>query len=151
MSQSESLSFHVSGMHCASCASNIQRKLRKTPGVEEASVNYANEQATVRFDQSKVKKQALVQAVADVGYTAHLDSEADSDLAEQERAAELTDLKKKLVISGGLTAIYKAYRKVSRAFFEGKAIMIEISEKNSLPLNKKIICDVCGNQCLSKN
>lgn len=45
----------------------------------------------------------------------------------------------------------KAYRKISRAFFEGKAIMIEIPEKNSLNLNKDIICDICGNQCLSKN
>lgn len=45
----------------------------------------------------------------------------------------------------------KAYRKISRAFFEGKAIMIEIPEKSTLYSNKKIICDVCGNQCLSKN
>lgn len=103
MSNKETFSFHVSGMHCASCASNIQRKLRKTDGVQEASVNYANEQATVSFDAQKVDKKGIAQAVADVGYTALIDVENDMDIAEQEREAELQALKSKLLISGALS------------------------------------------------
>ena len=42
-----------------------------------------------------------------------------------------------------------AYRKISKALFEGKAIMIEIPEKKVL--DKESVCDVCGNQCLAIN
>lgn len=41
------ISFPISGMHCASCALNIQRVLKRVPGVTQASVNYAAEQAIV--------------------------------------------------------------------------------------------------------
>jgi len=43
----------------------------------------------------------------------------------------------------------QAYRKISKALFEGKAIMIQVPENTSL--NKKSVCDVCGIQCLSTN
>ena len=43
----------------------------------------------------------------------------------------------------------QAYRKISKAFFEGKAIMIQIPE--NISLDKKTVCDVCGNQCLSSS
>ncbi len=108
MSKSQSISFHVSGMHCASCASNIQRKLRKTDGIAEATVNYANEQATVNFDESKVKKNDIAKAVSDVGYMAHIDVDADADIAEKNRTAEIADLKQKLVVSGILSGILMA-------------------------------------------
>lgn len=108
MSKSQSISFHVSGMHCASCASNIQRKLRKTDGIAEATVNYANEQATVNFDESKVKKYDIAKAVSDVGYMAHIDVDADVDIAEKNRTAEIADLKQKLVVSGIISGILMA-------------------------------------------
>lgn len=100
-----SISFHVSGMHCASCASNVQRKLKKTAGVVEANVNYANEQASVNFDDSLIDKTKIAQAVSEVGYTAHIEADQAGDIAEQERAAELQDLKTKLVVSGVLSVI----------------------------------------------
>lgn len=101
----DSISFHVSGMHCASCASNIQRKLKKTDGIVESSVNYANEQATVVFNASKVNKQQIADAVASVGYTANIDSQDDLELADMERKKEIADLKQKLFVSGILTGI----------------------------------------------
>ena len=42
----------LEGMTCAACANRIERKLNKLDGVE-ASVNYATEQATVRFDPGR--------------------------------------------------------------------------------------------------
>lgn len=92
-------------MHCASCASNIQRKLKKTPGVSNASVNYANEQATVDFDQKKTGEKDFEKAIKSIGYTAHFEGEENSDLAEQERTKELDSLKKTLIISGGLMLV----------------------------------------------
>ncbi|KKT81055.1 MAG: Copper-exporting ATPase [Candidatus Azambacteria bacterium GW2011_GWA1_44_9] len=40
-------SFPIIGMHCASCARLIEKKLNKTPGVIDAQVNYGSEQATI--------------------------------------------------------------------------------------------------------
>ena len=39
----------LEGMTCAACATRIERKLNKLEGVD-AAVNYATEQAAVRFD-----------------------------------------------------------------------------------------------------
>ena len=39
----------IEGMSCASCVNRIERFLRKTPGVAEASVNLATETATIRY------------------------------------------------------------------------------------------------------
>ena len=44
------LSVGVEGMTCASCVNRIERFLRQTDGVTEASVNLATERATVRLD-----------------------------------------------------------------------------------------------------
>ncbi|NCS97505.1 MAG: copper-translocating P-type ATPase [Candidatus Pacebacteria bacterium] len=101
----ESLSFHVSGMHCASCASLIQRSLKKTPGVSDANVNYANEQATVVFAGEKINTQRISEAVKKAGYTAHMDDDAAGDLAEKERTIELKQLKQQLLVSLGITIV----------------------------------------------
>ena len=37
----------LDGMTCASCAMRIEKGLKKVPGVQDASVNFATEQATV--------------------------------------------------------------------------------------------------------
>ena len=54
------LQFPISGMHCASCAANIQRSLKKIDGVSEVRVNYGNEIATIfsceEIDKETVKK-----------------------------------------------------------------------------------------------
>jgi P-type Cu+ transporter len=58
----------LEGMTCASCVNRIERKLNKLDGVE-ASVNFATEQATVRYDAS-VTVDELVGAVEAAGYHA---------------------------------------------------------------------------------
>jgi len=55
------------GMTCAACASRIERKLNKLDGVA-ATVNFATESATVRYDTSRVGLEQLVGAVESVGY-----------------------------------------------------------------------------------
>lgn len=99
------VSFHVSGMHCASCAANIQRKLYGTEGVETATVNYANEQATVKTDGQSDTLKHIEQAVADLGYHAHIGVEDVSDLAQAERELELKTLKRQILVSSVLTVL----------------------------------------------
>ncbi|MFR0692455.1 heavy metal translocating P-type ATPase [Enterobacterales bacterium AE_CKDN230030158-1A_HGKHYDSX7] len=64
------LDLPVSGMTCASCAGRVERALRKVPGVQEASVNLASEQARVQLAGPSDGKTlpALVAAVEQAGY-----------------------------------------------------------------------------------
>ena len=57
----------VNGMTCASCVTRVEKALNAIPGVVEASVNLATEQASVRADPS-VNAQALAAAVRKAGY-----------------------------------------------------------------------------------
>lgn len=49
MTEPIELELPIDGMTCASCVNRIERFLKKTPGVEEASVNLATEIATIRY------------------------------------------------------------------------------------------------------
>ncbi len=59
--------FNITGMHCASCAVNIEEAFKKTEGVKEANVNYALAQAAVEFD-APVSEEALHGIVKEMGY-----------------------------------------------------------------------------------
>ncbi len=57
----------ISGMHCASCASNIERSLKKIQGVKEANVSLMLKKGMVECDDS-VPDEELKKAVARAGY-----------------------------------------------------------------------------------
>jgi P-type Cu+ transporter len=81
----------ITGMTCANCAGTVERTLRKTSGVSEASVSYASERATVRFDPAAVSADELVRAVERAGYGAILVEESGIEEAEEHaRADELS-------------------------------------------------------------
>jgi len=61
--------FRVKGMHCASCASIIERTLKKVEGVESVAVNYGTETAKVTFDAAKTSHQHLSQKIEPLGYS----------------------------------------------------------------------------------
>jgi Cu+-exporting ATPase len=66
------LQFAVRGMTCASCVARVEKALKKVPGVLDASVNLATEQASVRgaaLDADALAA-ALVAAMAQAGYEA---------------------------------------------------------------------------------
>ena len=62
------LSVGVEGMTCASCVNRIERFLRQTDGVAEASVNLATERATVRLDPSLAGRAEVEAAIEAAGY-----------------------------------------------------------------------------------
>ncbi len=60
--------FPVTGMTCASCSGRVEKALKKTPGVLEASVNLATEHAAVSYDPSQVATEQLRAAIEKAGY-----------------------------------------------------------------------------------
>ena len=58
----------IAGMHCASCALNVEKSLNKLEGVAKAQVNFGTEKATVEYDANKVELQELEDTVEEAGY-----------------------------------------------------------------------------------
>ncbi len=59
----------VQGMTCANCASTIERVLtKKTPGVLNASVNFASEKARIEFEDSQTDIRQIVDQIGSAGY-----------------------------------------------------------------------------------
>ncbi|MEX2017468.1 MAG: heavy metal-associated domain-containing protein [Candidatus Pacearchaeota archaeon] len=57
----------ISGMHCASCASNVEKSLKKVSGVKEANVSLMLKKGIVQAESS-VSENELKKAVERVGY-----------------------------------------------------------------------------------
>lgn len=60
----------IQGMTCASCSSRVERALNKVPGVWQASVNLATNQASIRHLALSGMADTLVSAVRTAGYEA---------------------------------------------------------------------------------
>ena len=58
---------NIEGMHCASCAGNIERSLKKVQGVSEVNVSVIGKKAFVEVNE-KVPEEELKKAVARAGY-----------------------------------------------------------------------------------
>ncbi len=91
----------VAGMTCTSCAARIERTLNKLDGVQ-ASVNYATEQASVRYDPALVTAQQLLATVEATGYTARLSRSVAAE-PEDPEDGELTSLRTRLIVCALLT------------------------------------------------
>lgn len=57
----------IEGIHCASCAGNIERSLKKVPGVKEVNVSVIGKKAFVEIDE-RTKPEELKKAVERAGY-----------------------------------------------------------------------------------
>jgi Cu+-exporting ATPase len=63
--------FKISGMHCTSCAMNIDGELEDTEGIKQSNTNYARSQTEVEFDPEKVSGKVIIEKIKKVGYQAN--------------------------------------------------------------------------------
>ena len=59
----------VDGMHCAACASKVERAAGAVRGVREASVSFATKRARISFDPALTDLDAVARAVRRAGFT----------------------------------------------------------------------------------
>ena len=69
---SDSITLEIEGMTCASCVARVEKALAKVPGVTQATVNLATEQAQVTLLGGSASTADLLGAVERAGYTAHV-------------------------------------------------------------------------------
>jgi len=76
----------IEGMSCASCAMRIEKTLRSLNGVKSATVNFAMETATVKYDPDMVSILDLRKAITDLGYAVVSEEEVDRSVEEMRNA-----------------------------------------------------------------
>jgi copper chaperone CopZ len=64
------ITLRIIGMHCTSCAINIDFELEDLEGVHEARTHYARQVSIVTFDPVKVTHQHMIEVIARLGYDA---------------------------------------------------------------------------------
>ena len=107
------ITLNIFGMHCASCASNIEAALRKISGVTRAGVNFVLEKAYIEFDPRNLNVQDFISAIEKAGYRAAL----PADSFDEERAArqkEVRGLGARFLISLVLSSLLMAVSMFSR-------------------------------------
>lgn len=91
----EKLTFPVTGMSCAGCASSVENILRKTSGVEEANVNFAASTVLVDYDSSVVTKEELKSNLLSAGYDIIILEKNAAEEQEKIQDREFHTLKKR--------------------------------------------------------
>src|SRR5688500_1639383 len=66
--QSQILSWKVSGMDCASCAATIRGAVERLPGVSDVKLSVMTELMTLSLDESRTRRDAIEKRVASLGY-----------------------------------------------------------------------------------
>ncbi len=102
--KSERVSLVISGMHCSSCASIIERQLKKVPGVSEARVNFAAEKASIIVDSNQSPVESLISAVEKAGYKGTLESAQGSESQSERQQSEIKHQWHKFIASAILSA-----------------------------------------------
>lgn len=66
------ITLKIEGMHCVSCAFDIDGVLEETEGVKKAQTNYAKAEVIIEFDDSFRSIESLIAIIQNAGYTAKL-------------------------------------------------------------------------------
>lgn len=92
----------VTGMTCAACANSVETILKKTGGVINASVNFANNTALVEYDET-TSLAALQKKLQAVGYDLILETENPSKIQEDLQQEHYQNIKLRTIWSAILT------------------------------------------------
>ncbi|QSX05161.1 heavy metal translocating P-type ATPase [Sedimentibacter sp. zth1] len=99
----KSQKFNLKGMTCSACSAAVDRGVKKINGVEDVNVNLLTNSMSVKYDETKVKNEDIINAVENAGYDAYtLDSIKQNTLEKKESNVsknELKEMKKRLIIS----------------------------------------------------
>lgn len=94
--------YHVHGMHCASCAAIIEKSLTAETGVRSARASYGSETVQVEFDEGATSLEALSASLAKYGYSL---SEVNTSLEKHSNEDALGILRKNVRISVPLVVV----------------------------------------------
>ena len=101
MENSNSIDLQVTGMHCAACATRLEKALNQLPDVS-SSVSIATEKAHIEFNPDRITLDGLIKAIQATGFDAH--PLRDFAAEKKARMLALREEKRRFLISALLTA-----------------------------------------------
>lgn len=66
------INLNIEGMHCSSCAMNIDFDLEDLPGIKIAKTNYAKQKCEVEFEENRITTEEVLKQITKTGYKAKL-------------------------------------------------------------------------------
>jgi len=111
----------ILGMHCAACATRIEKALKKAPGVQDAGVNYATARATIHYDPQTTDVKKLRDVVKKSGYDAIVPQAASTH-----NGAHGTNTESESVSEAEAQAREKEYQRQKRQFFIALALTVPV-------------------------
>ena len=69
---SKKISLSLTGLHCSSCAVNIDLSLEDLPGVVNSKTNYAKSFSVVSYQEEKIEPKTILAEIEKLGYQAKL-------------------------------------------------------------------------------
>ncbi len=64
--------YHISGMTCSACSAHVEKAVNKLEGVEKASVNLLAETMEISYEEGRLGREEIEEAVEKAGYGASL-------------------------------------------------------------------------------
>ncbi len=95
------INLDITGMHCASCATLITKRVQKEPGIKYVNVNQTTEKATVEFDETKTSESSIISSIESLGYKARVlsDMEKSPEYEAQKKQKEIKKLRNTFIFS----------------------------------------------------
>lgn len=96
--------YNIKGMHCASCASNIENTLKTVAGVSNIYVNYGTEKVKIKFDPNTTNINFLSSTIEKLGYSLYDNDQNNNNLqsnntneSKKQKLLEIKKLKLKVI------------------------------------------------------
>jgi len=89
--------FPVLNMHCAGCANNVEKTIKKMQGVLEASVNFATNTLNVSYESDKLTPGEIRAAVLSAGYDLIIEDDPKEESLQEAQQAYIHILKRKVI------------------------------------------------------
>lgn len=97
MSNIVKAAFPVLNMHCAGCANNVEKTVKKLPGVIEASVNFATNTLSISFEDDKLTPGEIRAAVLAAGYDLIVEESHKEERKEEVQQKQYLHLKRSVI------------------------------------------------------
>ncbi len=94
------IEFNISGMHCASCSTRIEKVVGGLEGVISADVNLATEKAQVCYDNVSTTPRQIREAIENLGFSAARASGSSDEFSKKrlESQQRLAQMKQRLMV-----------------------------------------------------
>lgn len=91
----------IDGMHCASCSSNVEKALSALPGVKQAHVNLALEEAMVDYDERKIKPEVFEKTISSLGFSVR----ENLFIGDDEHILRMHQARRRMILAWVITAL----------------------------------------------